>query len=106
MQPLAYFAKNHFTQFVFDIYLLKGAVTATGFGPAVSLITANPTTQAVPATTAEAWYTIPIVAALVIPSSGQTSLAVGFPDAAGVSDDLVLWGIEVTYTVADNKQSF
>lgn len=90
----------------FDVYLLKGAVTATGFGPSVSLITTNPTTQAVPATTAEAWYTIPIVAASVIPSSGQTSLAIAFPDAAGVADDLVLWGVEVTYTIADNKQSF
>ena len=90
----------------FEVFLFKGAATATGFGPSVSLITTNPTIQAVPATTAEAWYTIPIVAASVIPSSGQTSLAIAFPDAAGVSDDLTLWGVEVTYTIADNKQSF
>lgn len=90
----------------FNVYFRKGAVTATGFGPAVSLLTSDPTTQSVPASTTEAWYTIPIVAASAIPSGGQTMVVVEFPDAAGVAAIYYLFGIEITYTIADNKQSF
>lgn len=81
------------------------AITGTGFGSPISLLTSPTTAVVVPATTLN-WFSIPISGSPIMLSAGRNQLVIEVPDAAGVSGEFVVYGIEITYTVSKVKLSF
>jgi len=81
------------------------AITGTGFGSPISLLTSPTTAVVVPATTLN-WFSIPISGSPIVLSAGRNQLVIEVPDAAGVSGEFVVYGIEITYTVSKVKLSF
>ncbi len=89
----------------FTVHWRRVNLTGTSFGAPVSLLTTDPTTVAVGATTVN-WFTVAISGTPTIFSAGRNSIVITVPDAAGVANQFFVRGVEITYTVPQVQLSF
>lgn len=89
----------------FTVHWRRVNLTGTDFGAPVSLLTSDPTTVAVGATTVN-WFTVALSGTPTIFSAGRNSIVITVPDAAGVANQFFVRGVEITYTVPQVQLSF
>lgn len=89
----------------FTVHWRRVNLTGTSFGAPVSLLTSDPTTVAVGATTVN-WFTVALSGTPTIFSAGRNSIVITVPDAAGVANQFFVRGVEITYTVPQVQLSF